>query len=919
MGRRRWIRSLTALALLTTPAPAAAHPSLLQSAPAAGVVADQPPRSIVLSFTEPVEPEGSAVRLVGPRGRRLPVGTPTARGPSVLVAPMDGALATGVYEVRWVALGPDGHTVSGRFRFGVPGRGGAPPPDADRLDAPGLPGAQVRPRDPPVEVIARWLGIVAAGVLLAGALLRWRLGPASLEPRWHRLRAAALAGAIAAAAYAVVSAAGTGAGGSGQALLGEPSGQLALVRLTVLAAVAFVLVRRLPRADALLGAAGAGALYTQALDGHLQTVEDGVALAYAAQVAHVLAAGVWVGGLVVLAAGAARGRRALRAFAGIAATAVVVLGGTGIVAALREVDASYFLRWTGYGRVVLAKSALLVVLMAAAGVTVLALRRGRSARLPLAAEAVGALAIVLLASVLAGLVPGRGQALPAQRGNLLAGAGFGTVSTGTLSAHLTLAPAEPGANVLALTATDRRGDLGTAGLRTVRATLTCPCSPTPVRVALRAGGDGTWSAPVRLPYRGSWRIAATLDGRPAIAPAVVAVGDPPVAGAPARRVLVTADLSGRSALRCRAHVQGALLGVARLNAGGLTPDGRKVLLQVHDDGGDSARAATLARDWSARGAIALLTPCGDGAAGALSGIGDLPTIVADPLAPTAGGRRAWRTAADPRAEGLAIGRYVADQPAAHAANPPPTMTVIGVPDDDPAYAAAQRRVAGLREALRPAGIRVRVVPAAVLDRPAALRRVLDPDEQRATFVDGDPARVSRALRGHAHRSGAALLNTNRIIAANPLADERFQRAAGALGATGAISSPSEVLPDSADARRYAASVRAFFRGDQPSLQGLRGYVAALALGEGLRDGAGAASIAARLRRPPPFTDALVAPWRRDAPRAGAPLFVFLAPRFLTANLLPPGQGGQRHEGTFFTDGAWVRTSTRPYGPAGLGG
>jgi hypothetical protein len=63
----------------------------------------------------------------------------------------------------------------------------------------------------------------------------------------------------------------------------------------------------------------------------------------------------------------------------------------------------------------------------------------------------------------------------------------------------------------------------------------------------------------------------------------------------------------------------------------------------------------------------------------------------------------------------------------------------------------------------------------------------------------------------------------------------------------------------------------------------------------------------------------VAPWRSDAPRAGAPLFVFLAPRFLTSNLLPVGQGGQEHDGTFFPDGAWVRTSTKPYGPAELGG
>jgi methionine-rich copper-binding protein CopC len=329
-SRRRWIPWLTAVALLAAAGPARAHPSLLQSAPAGGVVADAAPQSIVLSFTEEVEPAGSSIRLTGPGGRRVPMGAPAGRGPTVLAARPRAALATGVYEARWVALGPDGHTISGRFRFGVPGRGGAAPPDVERLDAPGLAGAQASPGDPPGDVAARWLGIVAAGVLLAGALLRWRVGAAVPERRWSRLRSGGLAAALVAAVYAVAAAAGDGAGGVRDALLGEPTGQLALVRLAVLAAVALLVVaRRLPRSDAVLGAAGAGALYTHALDGHLQTVEDGVALAYVAQVAHVLAAGVWAGGLVVLATGAAGGRAALRAFAAIAGAAVVVLAGTG--------------------------------------------------------------------------------------------------------------------------------------------------------------------------------------------------------------------------------------------------------------------------------------------------------------------------------------------------------------------------------------------------------------------------------------------------------------------------------------------------------------------------------------------------------------------------------------------------------------
>jgi copper transport protein len=524
-SRRRWIPWLTAVALLAAAGPARAHPSLLQSAPAGGVVADAAPQSIVLSFTEEVEPAGSSIRLTGPGGRRVPMGAPAGRGPTVLAARPRAALATGVYEARWVALGPDGHTISGRFRFGVPGRGGAAPPDVERLDAPGLAGAQASPGDPPGDVAARWLGIVAAGVLLAGALLRWRVGAAVPERRWSRLRSGGLAAALVAAVYAVAAAAGDGAGGVRDALLGEPTGQLALVRLAVLAAVALLVVaRRLPRSDAVLGAAGAGALYTHALDGHLQTVEDGVALAYVAQVAHVLAAGVWAGGLVVLATGAAGGRAALRAFAAIAGAAVVVLAGTGLVAAVREVDEWHVLRWTDYGRVVLAKSVLLVVLVAAAGATLLALRRGRPVRWPLRGEAAGVLVVVVLAATLAGLVPGRGQPPPAQRGNLLAGVGFGTVSTGSLTAHVTLAPARPGDNVLALTATDGEGDLGTAALRSVRATLTCrarrarygsSCAATATARGRRAcgcrpgeaGGSRRRSTAARRSRRPSWPSA----------------------------------------------------------------------------------------------------------------------------------------------------------------------------------------------------------------------------------------------------------------------------------------------------------------------------------------------------------------------------------------------------------------------------
>ena len=70
----------------------------------------------------------------------------------------------------------------------------------------------------------------------------------------------------------------------------------------------------------------------------------------------------------------------------------------------------------------------------------------------------------------------------------------------------------------------------------------------------------------------------------------------------------------------------------------------------------------------------------------------------------------------------------------------------------------------------------------------------------------------------------------------------------------------------------------------------------------------------RLRRPAPFTDAIAAPWRADAPAAGAQRFTVLGPTFLAATLVPPSAGGEAYGGRFFADGAWRPLTSDVYGP-----
>jgi methionine-rich copper-binding protein CopC/putative copper export protein/ABC-type branched-subunit amino acid transport system substrate-binding protein len=905
------VAGVVSLALLPGATAAQAHPYLLQSAPAQSVAA-QAPREVALSFTQGVIPSGSSVHVIAPGGRALAVGRPQLRGGTTLTAPILGRARPAVYTVNWVALGIDGHTVSGTFRFGLARPDGGPPPGVEALGAPGGRGTQSNGNEGPVTVVLRWLGLVAAGLLLAGALLRRRLaeGP---DRRSRRLAAAAALVAIAVTYYALAASAVVRGRVSPSIALAQPGGVLALVRLvllTALGAAAYAVRRSSPRAgDALLGAAGAAALVTYGLAGHVQNVGD--PFAYVVQVAHVLAAGTWMGGLVALALGVPRGARALRVFGPLAAAGVALVALTGVLSAVREVRAWYFLRWSDYGHVVIAKAAILLVLAPLALLSIRALRRGRPAGRALRLEALAALALALLASTLAGLAPGRGELLPAQRGNLLAGAAFATESAGGLAVPLTLAPAQRGANVLAATPTRAGGDGDPVAARSVDATLSCACAAKPLHVRLTRSAAGSWSAPVTLASRGTWFATVSVDGQAAIAPTALGVGDTPAPGSAPREVLMTADLAGPDALRCRAEAEGAELAIARLDTSGGLPGGEKVALRLTDDGGSPQRAAALARDAQRRGAIALLGPCGPGAVGALQATPKLPALVADPQVPELERARLWRTAGEPYAEGIAVGRYLVAHTPRRAAGA--RVAALVTPTTD----ASARRLAGLASVLEPAGVRLVRLPPRVAADPRALRSAIDPHRYLATFLDGDPVELGDGLRAAGNGDTQLALDPDMIVAASPLLDESFQERSAALGLTGGVASPAEVLTQSADGERYVAEMESVYLPDRPSTAGLRGYVAGLALDYGLASGDGAAQIAARLRRPRPFTDALIAPWTDNMPSAGGQLFEFVAPNFLPATLIPVRLGGEEHSGSYFNAGAWERTSTDVYGPETL--
>ncbi len=170
MQRRALLGAVVALAALlgSGAAPASAHPIPIQATPEAGVVTPKATTSVAVALSEPSVARGSRIRVLGPNSKEVAVGPlrATAGGRVLSVKPRQ-TLPSAVYAVRWSALGKDGHIVNGSFRFGIAGPDGAAPAGSETLTGAGERlGSDNTPRDGIVQVFGRWLGILAASLLL---------------------------------------------------------------------------------------------------------------------------------------------------------------------------------------------------------------------------------------------------------------------------------------------------------------------------------------------------------------------------------------------------------------------------------------------------------------------------------------------------------------------------------------------------------------------------------------------------------------------------------------------------------------------------------------------------------------------------------------------------------------------------------
>ncbi|MFH9013012.1 copper resistance CopC/CopD family protein [Streptomyces sp. NPDC017943] len=395
----------TVLALLLLGGgPASAHAALGGTDPDDGSVVQRAPRHVTLTFTESVGLLDDSFRVFGPDQHRVHTGEPThadGRSETARVS-LPAGLAQGTYTVAWRVVSADSHPVSGAFSFSV----GKPSATTAPIDT----GPAEDPLTGRLYDAARYLAYLAAALLVGTAAFVLLCRPANPSALRRPARAAwwALLGATAVllllrAPYEAGTgpAAAFGTEALGRTLTGRP-GRALLARLAVLlltAAFARWLSRRRAgdrgpqRRDPvpLTGAAvlAVGLALTWAAAEHASAGIQ-VPLAMTSSVAHLLATGVWLGGLAALLLVSRRDSgedlaRIVPRFSRIAFASVAVLAVTGLYQSWRGLGSLSALSTTPYGR-------LLLVKLAGVGALLLVARHSRrwTARIAAPAPAVRA-------------------------------------------------------------------------------------------------------------------------------------------------------------------------------------------------------------------------------------------------------------------------------------------------------------------------------------------------------------------------------------------------------------------------------------------------------------------------------------------------------------------------------------------------
>jgi copper transport protein len=468
--------------------------------------------------------------VVAPSGKRINVGDPVAAGNRMTIQVSATDRPLGTYIVSYRVISADSHPLAGAFAFSV----GAP-----SATPPAVTNAGVHPVVAVAVPVAKYLGYAGLTLTIGPALMLAVLWPRRLTQ--HGPRRVVRAGLILLAAGTALSLwlqapAASGAGPFDvsfvefRQVVTSDFGILQLARLAVIAAAAALLgpalslarstARRAARA-ALVPLTVAG-LLTWPLTGH-QNASPQRFVSVAADVTHLLGMAIWLGGLVVVVAFLLRRAdpRELNVILPVwsrwATVAVYWLVAAGVTQAVVEMGGFRQLIGTAYGELVLAKVALVAVVLAIAAYSrrLVNQRRGNGTptvnrlRRSVFAELGVTMVILAVSSVLSHTTPARAAGIEAAAA--AKAEGFVTTLNSPLYAvQFEIFPVQLGENntLHAYVYTPDGRPLNVEEWTVTAALPDEGIEPMDNLVVTVAGNEGMGG--INFPKRGSWKLSLTL-------------------------------------------------------------------------------------------------------------------------------------------------------------------------------------------------------------------------------------------------------------------------------------------------------------------------------------------------------------------------------------------------------------------------
>ena len=536
---------LVVIALGLRAQPVLGHALLASSDPAANATMATAPPTVTATFTEPPDPRLSSIHVLDASGASRTTGpaVPIAAGSTSMRVPL-GPLADGVYTVAWRTVSAiDGHVAAGSFAFSV--GVGAPAPAV----APGAGPSESQGSSAisTASILSRWLlylGLVGLlGAVFVGAVVARRRG------RWLiRLAGAAWLLAMGGSILLVATQASDAGVGVGD-LVGTTLGWDAAARGVPLIAAGLLLLaaRRTTASQGLLIGLVGGIAALEMLFDAIVSHAAATSLPWAniaIQWVHFLSVGIWLGGLVGLlvelrgAPSAEKGRIVGR-FSRWATIGLVVVAITGVIRAAVELGSLNALATTDYGRLIIAKIALLGGLAVLGAINhfrnvpnaagdLTGLRRAGSVEILVAAV------VLLFASLLVNVPPPIDTSAASAGSTTLAPAGLVVKAhdyATSVKLDLTILPGTAGPNTFRATAVDYdTGAPVSAGSIELR--FTDPGRPDvgASTLTLAPAGEATFAGSgANLSLGGTWSITALVDTSPPVEiPLQVTVPTPPL-------------------------------------------------------------------------------------------------------------------------------------------------------------------------------------------------------------------------------------------------------------------------------------------------------------------------------------------------------------------------------------------------------